>query len=137
MIHLCDVASSLDVVHAWHIQLKSRSCTSFIVDVVPETFTPSRTTFSFYSATHFKLKQQSKTNHERQPQRKPWWIYGGANDPHVLKAQEDVAKLFDAPEIDEAAIQAIMERLRVAIERHDLVMKMKARGGSSTRTDHH
>ena len=39
--------------------------------------------------------------------------------------------------IDEAAIQAAMERLRVAIERRDLVMTMKARGGRSVRNDHH
>ena len=62
---------------------------------------------------------------------------GGAKDYFVLKAQEDVAKLFDAPEIDEAAIQAAMERLRVAIERRDLVRRMKARGGRSVRNDHH
>jgi hypothetical protein len=55
---------------------------------------------------------------------------GGANDPDVLKAQEDVTKLFDAPKIDEAAIQAAMERLRVAIERRDLVRRMKARCGT-------
>jgi len=58
-------------------------------------------------------------------------LYGGANDPRVIKAEEDVAKLFDAPVIDESAIQAAMERLRVAIERRDLVMRMKARGGRS------
>ena len=31
-------------------------------------------------------------------------LYGGANDPRVLKAEEDVAKLFNAPVIDEAAM---------------------------------
>ena len=43
----------------------------------------------------------------------------------------------NAPAIDEAAIQAAMERLRVAIERSNLVMRMKARGGSITGNDHH
>ena len=55
---------------------------------------------------------------------------GGENDRFVLKAQEDVERLFGAPVIDEAAIQAAMERLRVAIERRDFVMRMKARCGS-------
>ena len=62
---------------------------------------------------------------------------GGDKDYRVLKARDDVERLFGAPVIDEAAIQAAMERLRVAIERHDLVMRMKARGGSITRNDHH
>ena len=56
---------------------------------------------------------------------------GGDKDYRVLKAREDVERLFGAPVIDEAAIQAAMERLRVAIERKDFVMRMKARGGSS------
>ena len=55
---------------------------------------------------------------------------GGANDYFVLDAKENVTKL-------EAAIQATMEMLRVSIMRHDLVMRIKARGGSSTRNDHH
>ena len=55
---------------------------------------------------------------------------GGENDRFVLKAQEDVERLFGAPVIDEAAIQAAMERLRVAIERRDFVMRMKACCGS-------
>ena len=62
---------------------------------------------------------------------------GGANDYFVLKAQKDVEVLRNALEIDEAAIQAAMERLRVAIERRDLVRRMKARGGRSVRNDHH
>ena len=55
---------------------------------------------------------------------------GGENDRFVLKARENVERLFGAPVIDEAAIQAAMERLRVAIERRDFVMRMKARCGS-------
>ena len=62
---------------------------------------------------------------------------GGANDRFVLEARDDVERLFGAPVIDEAAIQAAMERLRVAIERRNLVMRMKARGGSITGNDHH
>jgi hypothetical protein len=77
-------------------------------------------------------------------------LYGGENDPHVLKAEDDVAKLCDAPVADEAAIQAdmerlrvadeaaiqaAMERLRVAHERRDLVMTMKSRDGRSVRND--
>ncbi len=55
---------------------------------------------------------------------------GGANDRFVLEALAELEMLHNAPAIDEAAIQAAMERLRVAIERRDLVMRMKARGGS-------
>ena len=63
---------------------------------------------------------------------------GGANDRFVLEALAELEMLHNAPAIDEAAIQAAMERLRVAIERRNLVMRMKARGGSIiTRNDHH
>ena len=62
---------------------------------------------------------------------------GGDKDYRVLKARDDVERLHNAPVIDEAAIQAAMERLRVAIERRDFVMRMKARGGSITGNDHH
>ena len=62
---------------------------------------------------------------------------GGANDRFVLEVLAELEMLHNAPAIDEAAIQAAMERLRVAIERLNLVMRMKARGGSITRNDHH
>ena len=57
---------------------------------------------------------------------------GGANDYFVLEAEENVTKL-------EAAIQAAMERLRMAIER-DVWIQARTKhdgGGSSTRNDHH
>ena len=61
---------------------------------------------------------------------------GGANDRFVREALAELEMLHNAPAIDETAIQAAMERLRVAIERRNLVMR-KARGGSITRNDHH
>ena len=61
---------------------------------------------------------------------------GGANDRFVLEALAELEMLHNAPAIDETAIQAAMERLRVAIERRNLVMR-KARGGNITRNDHH
>ena len=62
---------------------------------------------------------------------------GGANDYFVRVTLAELEMLHNAPAINEAAIQATMERLRVAIERRNLVMRMKARGGSITRNDHH
>ena len=62
---------------------------------------------------------------------------GGANDYFVRVTLAELEMLHNAPAIDEAAIQAAMERLRVAIERRNLVMRMKARGGSITGNDHH
>ncbi len=62
---------------------------------------------------------------------------GGANDYFVRVTLAELEMLHIAPAIDEAAIQAAMERLRVAIERRNLVMRMKARGGSITGNDHH
>ena len=58
---------------------------------------------------------------------------GGVNDYFVREALVELEMLHNAPSINEAAIQAAMERLRVAIERRNLVMRIKARGGSSTR----
>ena len=44
---------------------------------------------------------------EHQPQRKPWGSRGGANDYLVLEAEENIAKMFDASEIDEAAVHVL------------------------------
>ena len=62
---------------------------------------------------------------------------GGVNNYFVRVTLAELEMLHNAPAIDEAAIQAAMERLRVAIERRNLVMRMKARGGSITGNDHH
>jgi hypothetical protein len=43
----------------------------------------------------------------------------GVNDPRVKDAQAVVEELLEASEIDKDAIEAAMERLRVAIAKHD------------------
>jgi hypothetical protein len=60
-------------------------------------------------------------------------LYGGANDPRVLLAQAMLENLLDAPEIDKDAIEATMERLRVAIGLRNITLAMKINGGRIAR----
>jgi hypothetical protein len=58
---------------------------------------------------------------------------GGVNDYRVVEAQARLDNLLDEPDVDEEAIHAAMEKLRVAIELRNITSAMKSNGGRIVR----